>query len=58
MSWRLGHAKAQMKDPIITNDNNLSDRLTEVEENIRGHLSSFYTNGWQDENREWNTRVR
>jgi hypothetical protein len=46
-----------MKDQIITNDDDFIDKLIEVKENVRGDLSSFYTNGWQDWNRKWNMRV-
>jgi hypothetical protein len=46
-----------MKDQIITTDDDLIDRSVEVEANVRGDISSFYMNEWQDWSRKWKTRA-
>jgi hypothetical protein len=40
MFWCLSYAEKQMKNQLITNDDNLIDKLTEIEENIREYLNS------------------
>jgi hypothetical protein len=39
------------------NDDGLIDNLIDVGDNVRRDFSSFSTNGWQDWNTKWNTRV-